>query len=424
MAKPEDHPIALPVNVIGSPKRQQPWQRSPGGNSRAGSSSRRRCHLGGSSIQSIIVTAILTAVPAFWLGLQVNIHKSSIADVIKDGCCACKDHSRNEFAQDSDNRNDLTTIPNIATLQCESLLQQCQRQQDTLLESIKESNDNKKQQQIPPKTEPWSSTTKNERPQLFNQNQIGGMVAGMAVTSKAKFSEWIDLGVPLDPIVSGSSHVLMLYSSESAITTQVKKKLKDDGPHMIPDVSIDEALGSCSTLHVWSLDQGNPNKTCWALVPQFGSYHVQTWRRMNPRNVGSARQTLNDQEPLRLAPRNMNDQGLEVYSIPQSQKTNIANDLYMRYFSSLEQVDRDLKDLIHNSVKPFQNSTIVVMVCNEGQADLLLNFACTATSRGLDLSSILVFATDEATLKLCQSLGLAAFHDSNVRTTLMFNLTS
>ena len=420
MARPEDHPNALTSNAIGSPKRQQLRQRSPGGNNRAGSSSPQ---LGRSSIQSIVVTAILTAGSAFWLGLQVNIHKVSIASVIKDGCCPCKDHLRNEFAQGSDNRNDLTTIPNLTTLQCESFLHQCQRQKDTPVESIKKMNDNKKKQQIPPKVEPRSSTTKNERPKLFDQNQIGRMVAGMAVTSKDKFSKWIDLGVPLDPIKTGSSHVLVLYSSESAMTTKVKQKLKDDGPHMMPNVSFDEALGNCSTLNVWLLDQGNPSKTCWALVPQFGSYHVQKWRRMNPRNVGREEQKLNDQEPLRLAPRNMNVKGIERYPIPQPRHTKTADELYMRYFSSFEHVDRDLKDVVHSSVKPFQNSTIVVMVCNEGQMDLLLNFACSATSRGLDLSSILVFAMDEGTLKLCQSLGLAAFYNSNVRTTPILKLT-
>ena len=372
---------------------------------------------------SIVVTAILTAGPAFWLGLQVNVHKVSIASVSKDGCCPCKDHLQKEFAQGTGYPKDLTTIPNITTLQCESFLHQCQRQQGTPIEYIKKMNDNKKQQQIPPKTEPGSSTTKNERPKLFDQNQIGRMVAGMAVTSKDKFSKWIDLGVPLDPIETGSSHVLVLYSSESAMTTKVKQKLKDDGPQMIPNLSFDEALGNCSTLNVWFLDQGNPSKTCWALVPQFGSYHVQKWRRMNPRIVGRQEQKLNDQEPLRLAPRNMNVKGNEPYPIPQWQHTKTADELYKRYFSSLEQVDRDLKDIVHSSVKPFQNSTIVVMVCNEGQMDLLLNFACSATSRGLDLSSILVFAMDEGTLKLCQSLGLAAFYNSNVRTTPILKLT-
>jgi hypothetical protein len=50
-------------------------------------------------------------------------------------------------------------------------------------------------------------------------------------------------------------------------------------------------------------------------------------------------------------------------------------------------------------------------VCNFGQSQLLLNFACAARARGLDVSSVLVFATDQETKDLAQSVGLTAFFD-------------
>jgi hypothetical protein len=50
-------------------------------------------------------------------------------------------------------------------------------------------------------------------------------------------------------------------------------------------------------------------------------------------------------------------------------------------------------------------------VCNFGQSQLLLNFACAARARGLDVSNVLVFATDQETKDLAESVGLTAFFD-------------
>lgn len=57
---------------------------------------------------------------------------------------------------------------------------------------------------------------------------------------------------------------------------------------------------------------------------------------------------------------------------------------------------------------------VIVMVCNHGQSELLMNFVCSAKSRNLDLGSVLVFATDEETKELAEGLGLAAFFDKTV----------
>ena len=54
------------------------------------------------------------------------------------------------------------------------------------------------------------------------------------------------------------------------------------------------------------------------------------------------------------------------------------------------------------------------MVSNFGQSELLVNFVCSARSRGLDISSVLVFATDLETKALAESLGLTAFYDKRV----------
>ena len=43
-----------------------------------------------------------------------------------------------------------------------------------------------------------------------------------------------------------------------------------------------------------------------------------------------------------------------------------------------------------------------------------MNFVCSAKARGLDISSVLLFATDQETKDLAEGLGLAAFYDETV----------
>lgn len=53
-------------------------------------------------------------------------------------------------------------------------------------------------------------------------------------------------------------------------------------------------------------------------------------------------------------------------------------------------------------------------MCNFGQSELLLNFACNARGKGLDIGNVLVFATDQETKTLAESVGLAAYFDERV----------
>jgi hypothetical protein len=66
------------------------------------------------------------------------------------------------------------------------------------------------------------------------------------------------------------------------------------------------------------------------------------------------------------------------------------------------------------SMGPEKSNAFVVMVCNKGQSVLLHNFVCNARAKGLDLSRVVMFATDEYTRKLCEELGIAAFYDEGI----------
>jgi len=53
----------------------------------------------------------------------------------------------------------------------------------------------------------------------------------------------------------------------------------------------------------------------------------------------------------------------------------------------------------------------VVMVANLGVLELLTNFVCSSRARGLDISNVIVFATDAETREAMASLGVETFDD-------------
>ena len=85
------------------------------------------------------------------------------------------------------------------------------------------------------------------------------------------------------------------------------------------------------------------------------------------------------------------------------------------YIQNIDQVLGSLSPLAHKCAAAGQLRTVIVMVCNMGQSMLLMNFACAAKARNLDLRQVLVFATDVGTKELAESLGLTAFYDHIVR---------
>ena len=85
--------------------------------------------------------------------------------------------------------------------------------------------------------------------------------------------------------------------------------------------------------------------------------------------------------------------------------------MLQNYFDSFEEKIGELKVVAE---KVAVKNTIIVMTCNMGQSELLMNFVCNAKAKGLDISNILLFPTDQETKDLAEGLGLATFYDEKV----------
>jgi len=235
-------------------------------------------------------------------------------------------------------------------------------------------------------------------------------LVGMARTDKMDFINTLDLGVPIDDpennprTAAKEKDVLVLYQKPTALPTDYDDKYKQSDDSGTPPIfSSEEALEHCEYVNVILTDHSAGRNQCWAMVPQYESYHVQKWMRFRPMHQ------MNPKEPLRLVSRGMKTSGRNDFDPPARKHIDKGMDMLQNYFKNLVPSLAELEPLLKKVATP--KNTVTIMVVNFGQSELLVNHVCASKSRGLDTSSILVFATDEESKDLASSLGLTVFYD-------------
>lgn len=223
------------------------------------------------------------------------------------------------------------------------------------------------------------------------------LVAGVGRVNRDAFFEKFDVGVPKDKSDHGNEEVLMLYSHDNALPAK----------GISQTLSPDDATENCHSMKLVFTETKKKNE-CLAIVGQWESYHIYKYMRLPPGKDKKVK--IDKAHPLRYVSRLHGDKGLQQ-SIPTPPKVKQYDETLVQYLSSLDSVLEELKPIAQKAAR---DDTIIVMVCNHGQSELLMNFACSSRARGLDLSQVLVFATDVETKELAEGLGLLAFYDKSV----------
>ena len=216
------------------------------------------------------------------------------------------------------------------------------------------------------------------------------------------------MGVPVDRTVVGNEQVLLLYNRELSLP---KDRTMANAARKQGDIptfkSALEATENCDYLNVILTDYSKPRAQCWALMGQYESFHVQKFMRLPKK--GKVERDL----PLRIVSRGFAGNGRKSTNPPLRNETLAYWSTLAPYLANLPSVLERLDPVA--KVVAGDSKTVVVMVCNFGQAELLMNFVCHARSRQLDLSHVLLFATDMETKDLAESLGIAVWYDEEVR---------
>ena len=233
---------------------------------------------------------------------------------------------------------------------------------------------------------------------------------GIARVNKDKLDEFFDFGNPIKKGQKGTEDALVLYHSKNAIPkdASVAHSVTFDDGNGIPLLDIPTATENCDAMNVvFTANPGN-TRQCTALIGNYESYHIQRWMR-----VDTVKSTPIDPElPLQLVSRGYAARGkANFFAPPSDSKFSPVKRHWEQLKTFLQNVDDVLAELKPILQQVARNNAVVVMTVNMGQSSLLMNFACSARSRGFDLGNVLVFPTDIESKQLAEGLGLATFYD-------------
>jgi hypothetical protein len=208
----------------------------------------------------------------------------------------------------------------------------------------------------------------------------------------------LEIGVPLDEMKPGQDpeDALILYPTDTTLPNL---------PSYIK-MNATTATENCLSVKLILQDAKRQKKQCLVILPQWESFHVHKFMRL-PKGIGKPE---GKKVPLRYVSSSHADKG-QFNGVPSM--TSHTLPFYASLVEYLQNLERVTKELtVH--LKKLNSKTIIVLVCNHGQSELLHNFVCNAHAKGLDLGQIFLFATDEKTYNLATSLGITAFYDQSI----------
>jgi Nucleotide-diphospho-sugar transferase len=245
--------------------------------------------------------------------------------------------------------------------------------------------------------------------ELFDRrfpDTVGHIAKGMSLVHRDDFTQRFDMGVPLDPSDPMNEDVLILYSHSAALPSDKTVSVEVESNHPMPRLDVETATENCDILNVILAAPHDPRQ-CFAIMGQYRSYHIQKFMRL-PEKEG---EKLDRKAPLRYVNRGAQPSGRVSHKHPSQKETLEYWEILKNYLNSLDTVLERLRP-VADAVAQKHNNTVTVMVSNFGQSELLLNWFCAARSRGLDTSSVLLFATDEVTRDLADAIGVNVFYDN------------
>jgi hypothetical protein len=235
-----------------------------------------------------------------------------------------------------------------------------------------------------------------------------GFASAMTLVDRDEFAHLFDTGVPLDPSTANNSKVILLHGKGALPDNSSRAELSFND-------NVQDAVQNCNYVSLVLTQPDRPDQ-CIAIMGQYNSYHVHKFMRVGSNRQG--KKTIDPHLPLKLVPRGANTEQRFTTATPTlAQTRQYWNSTLREYFINLDTYLAELEPMLKEI---HLCRTVIVMVCNWGQSELLMNFFCNARAKGLDISAVVVFATDAETAELAKGLGLATFYNQEVREKLLF----
>jgi hypothetical protein len=267
---------------------------------------------------------------------------------------------------------------------------------------------------VPPEASTKKRSADNHtRPLVDNEEvfpeSMKSLFHRMGRVSRDDFASKFDLGYGIEEGFPENDEVLIIYGSENSLP----KDYTMDGTTVVPQQQIADATENCDVMKIVVTDplysekdreeehKGRKHKQCIAIMGNWGSYHLHKYKRVGKRRGGQLEYSAAHRTGL-----------------PSREEAQTSNSNLLTYLSIYEEAREKLRSLADKAARGGTSDgklgPVVVMVANHGQSQFFINFVCAAKSRGLDISRILLFATDLETYQLAESMGIAAFFDDSV----------
>ncbi|KAL3793475.1 LOW QUALITY PROTEIN: hypothetical protein ACHAW5_001650 [Stephanodiscus triporus] len=234
--------------------------------------------------------------------------------------------------------------------------------------------------------EPKASPSRNDGGSPLFSKSLSHFAQGLARVSKVDLMETYDFGVPMNADSEGLD-ALILYNKKEALPSNkdiARMARHEDPTKPLPLLSAETATENCDAMNVVLINNPGNTRQCFALVGgQYQSYHVQRWLRRP--DHGSA--PLNPNLSLKLSSRSWEASGRQLFVPPSKHHVEQHQKRLLTYLTESE----NIKSRLRQTLKKHESKTVIILTCNLGQSELLLNFACSARARGFDLKNVVVF---------------------------------
>jgi Nucleotide-diphospho-sugar transferase len=237
-------------------------------------------------------------------------------------------------------------------------------------------------------------------------DSMSSFLSGAVRINRTEFNRLVDVGTPVRELRRGNTDLLLLYASRSSLPHLYEQKSRTG---LMPSYAAEEALRHCDVVKVMLTNPGE-KKTCIAISGEYDSSAIYKFMRLPedfvPTKKWGGPVIASPNHTLKLVGNTQRDNGNALVSPRRLFRNNNFRSL-ADYLRKLPATEARLAPLAQKAAG--SGKMVTVMVCNRGQSTLLFNFACSARAANIDTSTVLLFATDEATAKLGRDLHLNVF---------------
>lgn len=103
--------------------------------------------------------------------------------------------------------------------------------------------------------------------------------------------------------------------------------------------------------------------------------------------------------------------GYDELMYPKPGRIDLHQNIMLAYLTNAPKIRSELGRLLQRIAI---DNTVIVSTVNKGQSELLMNFVCSARSRGFDLSNFILFPTDEYSKNIAEKMGIATYYAEEV----------